>query len=100
MFSSRAAGHCPVIASADRDLPGYRADCLLTPGTTSQPTCSGFSAMSELIASRAACACEQCSRRDWLTATFCHLTAAERATTTARRLADIRLVRKVVWRDE
>jgi hypothetical protein len=44
--------------------------------------------------------CEKCQKTEWLTAAFCHLSGAERARVRVRRLADVKMVRKVVWRDE
>jgi hypothetical protein len=44
--------------------------------------------------------CEKCHKTEWLMATFCHLTGAERAAVCVRRLAEIKTVRRVVWRDE
>lgn len=44
--------------------------------------------------------CDGCGRRDYLNATLSLPSAAERQAMKLRRLADVRTVRKVVWRDE
>jgi hypothetical protein len=44
--------------------------------------------------------CERCGLREYVAASFVHLSAAERQATSVRRLAEIRMVRRVVWRDE
>src|SRR5262245_48494106 len=44
--------------------------------------------------------CENCHKTEWLAATFCHLSGAERAAVHVRRLAKIKMVRRVTWRDE
>jgi hypothetical protein len=44
--------------------------------------------------------CEKRHKTERLAATFCHLSGAEHAAIRVRRLADMKMVRKVVWRDE
>jgi hypothetical protein len=44
--------------------------------------------------------CDRCKKRDFLHAKLVLPTAAERQTIRVRRLAEIRVVRKVIWRDE
>lgn len=44
--------------------------------------------------------CEGCGRRDYLNATLSIPSAEERQAMKLRRLAEVRTVRKVVWRDE
>jgi hypothetical protein len=44
--------------------------------------------------------CERCRKTEWIRASFEHPSAAERQAIKLRRLAGIKMVRKVVWRDE
>jgi hypothetical protein len=44
--------------------------------------------------------CTKCGSTEWMRVTFECLTAAERQTIRVRRLVGIRMVRKVIWRDE
>lgn len=44
--------------------------------------------------------CEKCGKRDYLGAHFCFPTGQELASLRIRRLVDIRMARKVIWRDE
>jgi hypothetical protein len=44
--------------------------------------------------------CEECGKREWMRISFERLPAAERQGIRIRRLAEVRTVRKVVWRDE
>ncbi len=44
--------------------------------------------------------CERCGLQDYLNATLEMPTALERTSIRIRRLAGVRMVRKVVWRDE
>jgi hypothetical protein len=44
--------------------------------------------------------CEKCGKRDYLGAHFCFPTGQELASPRIRRLVDIRMARKVIWRDE
>ena len=43
--------------------------------------------------------CEQCKRKDYLTADLVSPPAAERAGMIVRRLTEIRIIRKPVWKD-
>ena len=44
--------------------------------------------------------CERCKKTEWIRASFERLFAAERQAIKLRRLAEIRMVRQVIWRDE
>ena len=44
--------------------------------------------------------CERCKKTEWIRASFERPSAAERQAIKLRRLAEVRTVRKVVWRDE
>jgi hypothetical protein len=44
--------------------------------------------------------CEKCGKSEWMRVSFENLPAAERQEIRVRRLAEVRLVRKVIWRDE
>jgi ribosomal protein S27AE len=44
--------------------------------------------------------CEKCGKSEWMRATFEALPAAERQAIRVRRLAEVRMVRKAIWRDE
>ncbi|TPJ73456.1 hypothetical protein FJ419_26025 [Mesorhizobium sp. B2-6-2] len=52
----------------------------------------------ELVGSKMSC--ERCGKNDFMHAETQNPTAAERQRTRIRRLAEIGLVRRVVWRDE
>ena len=43
--------------------------------------------------------CEKCRRRGYLTAVYWFPSAHEKTTLTVRRLAEIRMVRRIIWRD-
>jgi hypothetical protein len=43
--------------------------------------------------------CEKCGHGDYIVAELHHMTATERASVRVRRLVEIRMVRKVTWRD-
>ncbi|NGO54628.1 hypothetical protein [Allomesorhizobium camelthorni] len=44
--------------------------------------------------------CEKCGKTEWMRATFERLSAAERQAIRVRRLAGVKMVRKVIWQDE
>jgi hypothetical protein len=44
--------------------------------------------------------CEKCGKSEWMRVSFENLPAAERQDIRVRRLAEVRLVRKIIWRDE
>jgi hypothetical protein len=44
--------------------------------------------------------CERCRKTEWIRASFERPTAAERQTIKLRRLAGIKMVRKVIWIDD
>jgi hypothetical protein len=44
--------------------------------------------------------CERCRKTEWIRASFERPSAAERQAIKLRRLAGIKMVRKVIWRDE
>jgi hypothetical protein len=44
--------------------------------------------------------CEKCGKSGWMRVSFESLPAAERQAIRVRRLAEVRTVRKVIWRDE
>lgn len=44
--------------------------------------------------------CERCGKTEWIGASFELLPASERQRIRLRRLVEVRMVRKVIWRDE
>jgi hypothetical protein len=44
--------------------------------------------------------CDTCGKREWMRVSFENVPAAERQRVRVRRLAEVRMVRKVIWRDE
>jgi hypothetical protein len=44
--------------------------------------------------------CEKCGRRDYMAAVFLFPTARELAEIRVRRLVGIKMIRKVIWRDD
>jgi hypothetical protein len=44
--------------------------------------------------------CERCRKTEWIRASFERPCATERQAIKLRRLAEVRTVRKVIWRDE
>jgi hypothetical protein len=44
--------------------------------------------------------CQQCKRGDYMVAEFKHMSAGERQGIRVRRLAKIKMVRKVIWADD
>ena len=43
--------------------------------------------------------CEKCRKRDYLTAVYWFPSAQEKAILVVRRLSEIRMVRRIIWRD-
>lgn len=44
--------------------------------------------------------CQKCGKTDWIRADFVRMSAAERQAIRIRKLVGVRMVRKVIWKDE
>lgn len=44
--------------------------------------------------------CVKCGKKEYISAEFQHLSAKERMGVRVRRLAEIRTVRRIIWKDE